>query len=117
MGVVVRLKIRERRVAAFGLALLLEQEDRQGTEQAQIAGGGGVPYRAAVFPLGAIPPMVLAIFNAPVPARDLQQPLGSGFLGHQRGDGKDHFVGFFSDLALAQALNMAMDAQDLRDAR
>ena len=72
MRVVVRLKIGERFFAALGFALLLEEENRQGTEQAQIARGWGVPNRAVVFPLGAIAPMVLAVFNTPVLAGQLQ---------------------------------------------
>lgn len=117
MGVVIRLKIGERFFAALGFALLLEEEDRQGTEQAQIARGRGVPNRAVVLALGAITPMMLAIFNAPVLAGYLEQPLGSGFLGRERRHGTDRLVGFFVDLAFAQVLSMAMDAADLSDAR
>ena len=112
-----RLKIGERCFAALGIALLLEEEDRQGTEQAEVARGWGVPHRAVVFPLGAIPPMVLAIFNAPVLAGDLEQPLGSGLLGRERCHGKDRLVGFFVELGFAQVLSVAMNATDLSDAR
>ena len=45
--------------------------------------------------------MVLAVFNAPVLARQLQQSLGSGLLGGQSGHGKDDLVGFFVHLAFA----------------
>ena len=69
---VVGLKIRERLFAVLGFALLLEEENRQGTEQAQIARRWGVPHRTVVFPLGAITPMMLAIFNTPVLAGQLQ---------------------------------------------
>ena len=112
-----RLKIGERFLAALGFALLLEEEDRQGTEQAQIARGWGVPNGAVVLALGAIPPMMLAIFNAPVLAGYLEQLLGSGLRGRQRRHGTDRLVGFFVDLAFAQVLRMAMNAADLSDAR
>ena len=77
----------------------------------------GVSDGATVLILSAIPAMVLAIFNAPVFAGELQQPVGSGLLGRERGDGKDHLVGFFEHLTFAQVLSMAMDATDLSDAR
>ncbi len=60
---------------------------------------------------------MLAIFNAPVLAGYLEQPLGSGLLGRERRHVRDRVVGFFVDLAFAQLLSVALNATDLSDAR
>ena len=110
-----RLKIGEGFFAAFAVTLLLEQKDRQGPKQAQIARRYRVPDCTAIFILGAIPSMVLAIFNAPVVPSQLQQGLGSGLLRGEGGHRKNGVVGFFVDLALAHILGVAVQADDLGD--
>ena len=61
--------------------------------------------------------MVLAIFNAPVLASQLQQLLWSSLLSSEGGHCKDNLVGFFVDFASAHMLDVAMDANDLGYAR
>lgn len=114
MRVMVRLKIGERFFAAFAVALPLKQKDGQGPEQAQIACRYRVPDRTTVFILGAITPMVLAIFNTPVLPSQLQQGFWPGFLRGEGGYCKNGVVGFFIDLALAHMLGVAVEANDLR---
>jgi len=61
--------------------------------------------------------MVLAIFNAPVIASQLQQWLWSSLLSSEGGYCKSDFVGFFVDFASAHMLDVAMDANHLGYAR
>ena len=61
--------------------------------------------------------MVLAIFNAPVLASQLQQRLWSSLLRGKGGHRKSDLVGFFVDFASAHMLDVAMDANHLGDTR
>jgi len=98
-------------VGALGLAL--EQENRQRPKQGQVARHRGVTHRAAVLVLGAVPAIVLPIFDAPVVAGQFEQSVRVRLLGPQGGEGKAHVVGFFDHLAAAHRLGVAVDAQGL----
>jgi hypothetical protein len=113
LAVNVVLKVRQRFLAAFALGSLFEQKDGQRTKQAKMVRCGGVPYRAAVFVLGTIPPIVLPIFDAPVAASHFLQSFWTRLLGPIGGEGKAGVVGFFNHLALAHPLSVAMEAHDL----
>src|SRR6266545_3023105 len=75
----------------------------------------GVPHRATVLILRAIPTMVLAIFNAPVVPGQLPQRWGPGLLRPKSVDRESGFMGFLGDLALAHVLDVAVEANDLGD--
>ena len=109
----VRFMIREGLFATWARGLRHEQENRQRAKQGQIARRRGVAHGAAVFVLGAIPAIVLAIFNAPVVAGQRQQSLRSGLLRPVSGHGVNDLIGFFDYFALAHLLNVAMDTDDL----
>src|SRR5438552_1448857 len=96
----------------FGLTT---RRSLQGT--CQVACGDCVPHGTTILILSAIPPMVLAIFNAPVLASQLQQRLRSRLLRSEGGHRKSVLVGFFADFASAHMLDVAMDANDLGYAR
>jgi len=110
------LKIGQGFLAAFDLGLFLEQKDGQGPKQGQIASGRGIADRAAVPVLGAIAPIVLPVFDAPMIAGQLEQGVGVSLLWEVGGDGKTDVVGFLDDFALAHMLRVAVDAHDLSHA-
>ena len=95
----VALIVRQRLFATSGVGLAFEEQNGQRSEQAEIARGGGVAHRAAVLVLGAIPAIVLPIFDAPMSARQYQQVMGVGLLGVIGGDGKAGVIGFLDDSA------------------
>jgi len=103
-------------LSVFGCGLLLEQKDRQGPEQGKIARGGAIAHRAAVLVLGAIPAIVLPIFDAPMVAGQLQQGVGPGLLRPLGGHGKTDVVRLLDHLALAHGLRVAADPHDLSHA-
>jgi len=109
----VALKVRQGFFAVRALGLRLEEKNGQRPKEGQIARGGGVPHRAAVLVLGAVPAIVLTIFDAPVLARQLQQLGRGGLLGPIRGHGKSDVVGFLDHLALSHLLHVTADAHDL----
>lgn len=93
--------------AAFG------EEAGQGTQGGQDLGAVRVPHLAAVLVVGAIPRVMVAVFDGPLAAGHLEQGLAVGaFAGHRRqtGDAQDAFVGFPAAL---QMLEAPMDAHDL----
>jgi hypothetical protein len=73
----VALKVGQRPFAVFALGLLLEQKDGQRPKQGEIARRSGVMHRTAVLVLGAIPVIVLPIFDAPVTASQFLQSFWS----------------------------------------
>jgi len=95
-------------------ALELEEEDGQGAKQGEIACRRGVSDGATVLVLGAVPPVVLAVFDSPVAANQIPQTIGVGLLGPEGRQGKSGLVGFLDHLAAAQGLDFAVDPQDLR---
>jgi hypothetical protein len=107
------LEIGQGLFAVFALGLDFEQEDSQGAKQAEIACGGGIAHGAAILILSAVAAVVLAIFNTPMAAGQLQQALRWGLLRQEGGDAKDHLVGFLEDLAFAEVLEVPMDANEL----
>jgi len=109
----VALKVGQGFFAVWALGLRLEEKNGQRPKEGQIARGGGVPHRAAVLVLSAVPAIVLTIFDAPMLARQFQQLGRGGLLGPIGGRGKSEVVGFFDRLALSHLLHMAADAHDL----
>jgi len=73
----------------------------------------GFAHRAAVFVLGAVASVMLAIFDAPVIAYQLLQLVWPGFLGPKAGKGERHFMGLFDHLSLPHRLDIALDAGQL----
>ena len=72
LAVNVVLKVGQRFFAAFALGLPLEQKDSQRPKQGEIACCEGITHWAAVLVLGAIPAIILPIFDAPVAASQRQ---------------------------------------------
>jgi hypothetical protein len=95
------------------VSLAFKQIDNQRAEQRQIAGRAGVADQAAVFVLGAVTAMVLAVLNGPMVARPSQQLRGGGLLGPATGDGIDDVAGGFEEAALPEGLDSALDANEL----
>ena len=102
------LEIGQRFFAALFSFLLLEYEDGQRAKQREIARRDGVTHHATILILGAIPPIVLAVFDAPMSASDSQQTVRAGFFGPEGGHRKAGLVGLFNHLALAQDLCVAV---------
>jgi len=107
------LEVGQRLFAAFALGLGFEQENGHRPKQGQIARRGAVAHRATVLILGAVSPIVLPIFDAPVLARQPQQSLGPGLFRPKGSHRKANVVTFLNDLALAYLLGVAVDARDL----
>ena len=75
MAVDVALKVGQRFVGAFGLGLALNRKIAKDRNRERLRAARGVTHRAAVLVLGAIPAIVLPIFDAPVVAGQFQQAL------------------------------------------
>ena len=72
----VPLEIGQGFFAAVSGGLLLEQEDRKGAEEREVARTVGLLNAAAVLVLGPVSTMMLAILNAPMISGDLEQLVG-----------------------------------------
>jgi hypothetical protein len=90
----VPLKVGQGLLGSFTAALGFEQKNGQGAEQGEIACGGGVAHGATILVLGAIAAVVLAVFDGPVTADQIEQSLRSGLFGPEAGEGESHVLGF-----------------------
>jgi len=77
----------------------------------------GVPGATAVLILRAIPAVVLAVFNAPMQTRPAHDFRGRDLVLPQTGEDEGDVGGFFDDLAPAHALDVFLDADELRGPR
>src|SRR5881396_4440918 len=84
----VALKIGQRFFTGFAAGLALEQKNGQRAKQGEIARRGGLTHRATVLVLGAIPAIVLPVFDAPVAAPHFQQSFWASLLGPIGAHGK-----------------------------
>jgi hypothetical protein len=109
----VTFKVGQRFFRALVLGLPLEQENGQRPEQGKVARRSGLTHWAAIFVLGAVPAVVLSVFDAPMFAGHFQQPLRASLLRPIHGHGKTGVIGFFDHLALAHDLSVTMNAHDL----
>ena len=109
------LEVRQRELFALSARLPFAQEDRQGTEEAEIARGGVMTDLATILVLSAIATVMLSVLDAPVVAGQGQQSVGIGLLGAEAGDGEVAFGGILGDHALPQFLAMTIDADNLGD--
>ena len=109
------LEVGQGEFAALAAGLAFAQEDRQGTEQAEIARGGVMSDLATILVLSAVATVMLSVLDAPVVAGQGQQAVGIGLLGVEAGDGVVAFGGVPGDHASTQFLTMTIDADDLGD--
>jgi hypothetical protein len=107
------LKVGQRFLAALTPSLPFEQKNGQRAEERKIARRRSFLHRTAVFVLGAVPAVVLTVFDTPVVAPDLEQFFGTRLLGPVSGHGKTGIVGLFDDPASAHLLSVAVDAHHL----
>ena len=116
LAVNVLFKVGQGSLSALAPSLPFEQKNGQRAEERKIARCRSFLYRAAVFVLGAIPAVVLSVFDAPVVASDFQQSFRASLLGPISGHGKTGIIGFLDHLALAHLLRVAMDTYHLSHA-
>ena len=89
-------------------------EDRQGAKQGEDARGIGRAHHASVFILGSIPAMMLSILDTPMSANQLQESVRADFFRQQTGHKINDFLGMLDDFALADGIDDAPDAYQLR---
>jgi hypothetical protein len=96
---------------------LLEEKDREGSEEREMASPKGAMGATAIFILSAVAAVVLAVFDTPVEANPVHDFLGGNFVLPEAGEGKGDAGGFFEDAAFAQVLGEFLDADELGGAR
>jgi len=111
--VIAFLKIGEGFFGVLAEALEFKEENRQGTQEGEIARRGGMSDRASVLILGAVPAVVLAVLDGPVTAHQFKQAIRIGLLWPEARQSESHLAGFLNHLAAANRLGFAVDPNDL----
>jgi len=113
LTVVVLLETGQRFLSAATMTLLFKQKDGQGSQQRKVASPPGVPDATAIFVLGAVAPVMLAVFDTPMKAGPVHDFFGRNLVFPQAGQDEGDAGGFLDDSAFAQVLDVLVDADQL----
>ena len=91
--------------------LLLEEEDRQGSEEREVLSRAGMFDPAAILVLSAIAPVMLTVFNGPMPPNGLEALHRRGLMLPETADGVAGVLRGLPDLAFSNVLALGVDAQ------